>query len=122
MDTGTDDGSGEIGIGDVLMADWVEVASTDGWLPGTWKTVDIDDVIIAVFNLDGAFYAIEDVCTHDYDRLTGGKVEGEAVICPRHGARFSMISGKVLSAPAYEAINTFPVRIHDGKVQVKDER
>lgn len=104
------------------MADWVDVALVDEFAPGTWRTVDVDDVMIAVFNLDGRFYAIEDVCTHDYGTLTGGTVEGEEIICPRHGARFNIKSGEALTAPAYEAVPTFPIRVDNGMVQVRDDR
>lgn len=104
------------------MADWVDVALVDEFAPGTWRTVDVDDVMIAVFNLDGDFYAIEDICTHDYSTLTGGTVEGEEIICPRHGARFNIKTGKALTAPAYEAVPTLPTRVNNGMVQVRDDR
>jgi len=54
------------------MADWTDVAPADELAPGDYRVVDIDDALIAVFNVDGEFYAIEDVCTHDYETLTGG--------------------------------------------------
>jgi 3-phenylpropionate/trans-cinnamate dioxygenase ferredoxin subunit len=54
--------------------------------------------------------------------LTGGSVEGDEIVCPRHGARFSIRTGEALSAPAYEPTETFPVRIDDGEVQVRDDR
>jgi 3-phenylpropionate/trans-cinnamate dioxygenase ferredoxin subunit len=104
------------------MADWVNVAPAQELLPGTWRVVDVEGALIAVFNLDGQFYAIEDVCTHDGGVLTGGEIEGEVIVCPRHGAKFSIKTGAVLAPPAYESIETFPVRVEDGMVQVKDER
>lgn len=104
------------------MAEWVTVAGTGELAPGTHKVVDVDDVDIAVFNVDGKFYAIEDVCTHDGGVLTGGKVEGCEIECPRHGARFDIRTGAVLTPPAYEPVPTFPVRVEAGMVQVKDDR
>jgi 3-phenylpropionate/trans-cinnamate dioxygenase ferredoxin subunit len=104
------------------MAEWVNVAPVAEFAPGNWRHVEVDEVRIAVFNLDGNYYAIEDVCTHDYGTLTGGAVEGETIVCPRHGARFHIQTGEALSAPAYEAVPTFPTRIQDGMVQVKDDR
>ncbi len=104
------------------MAEWVNVAPEEEFEPGTWRTVDVDDVTIAVFNLNGEYYAIEDVCTHDYSTLTGGGVDGEEITCPRHGARFNIRTGEALTAPAYEPVPTFPVRIEDGIVQVTDDR
>jgi 3-phenylpropionate/trans-cinnamate dioxygenase ferredoxin subunit len=77
---------------------------------------------IAVFNVDGRFYAIADVCTHDAGQLTGGTVEGDQIICPRHGTRFCIRTGAALTAPAYEPTDTFPVRVENGEVQVRDDR
>ncbi|MDE2088401.1 MAG: non-heme iron oxygenase ferredoxin subunit [Gammaproteobacteria bacterium] len=104
------------------MAEWVEVAPVDDFPPGTWKVVDVQGVMVAVFNVDGEYYAIEDVCTHDGSTLTGGKLEGDVIECPRHGARFSVRTGAVLAPPAYEPVPTLRVRVHDGKVQVMDDR
>lgn len=104
------------------MSDWIDVAAENAIAPGEYVTVDIDDVQVAVFNVDGGFFAIEDVCTHDYLCLTGGEVEGEEIICPHHGARFNIKTGEALTAPAYEATNTFPVRVEGGRIQVRDDR
>ena len=104
------------------MADWVDVGPAGEFEPGTWRTVDVDDVLIAVFNIDGAFFAIEDVCTHDYSTLTGGEVNGEEIVCPRHAARFNIKTGEALTAPAYEPVPTFPTRVENGMVQVRDDR
>ncbi len=104
------------------MSGWVDVAPLDELPPGASKTIDVDGVPIAVFNVDGNCYAIEDRCTHDGGVLTGGQVEGDVVICPRHGARFCMRTGKAMSPPAYEDVSTFEVRIASGIVQVRDSR
>ena len=104
------------------MADWFDVGPENAIEAGSFKVVDVDDVMIAVFNIDGKFFAIEDVCTHDYETLTGGPIKGCEITCPRHGARFDITTGEALSAPAYEAVTTFPVRCVDGMIQVIDER
>ncbi len=104
------------------MSDWVAVAKAGQLSPGQWKSVDVDGAQIVVFNLDGEYYAIEDVCTHDGGQLTGGSIEGAEIVCPRHGARFCIRTGAALTAPAYEAVATFPVRVENGVVQVRDER
>jgi len=104
------------------MSDWIAVAKLEELPPGERRIVDIDDVQIVVFNLGGEFYAIEDVCTHDYAPLTDGKLDGDEIICPRHGARFCIKTGAVTAPPAYEPIPTFPVRIHEGVIQVRDAR
>lgn len=104
------------------MGEWVDVAPAKDFQPGTSRRLDVDDVAIAVFNLDGEYYAVEDLCTHDYSPLEGGEVQGEEIICPRHGARFNIKSGEALTAPAYEPLTTFPVRVENGMVQVMDDR
>lgn len=104
------------------MSEWTTVARLDEFPPGTRRSVDVDDVMVIVFNLDGEFFAIEDVCTHDYASLDDADLEGKEIICPRHGARFDVKTGAALCAPAYEAVATFPVRIEQGLVQVRDER
>lgn len=104
------------------MNEWITVVSVEGLAPGERLVVAMDDTQIIVFNLDCQYYAIEDLCTHDGGQLTGGTVEGDHIVCPRHGARFCLRTGAALSAPAYEPINTFPVRIENGMVQVRDSR
>ena len=104
------------------MSDWVNVGTVDEIPPGTHKVTDVNDVMVAVFNIDGTFYAIEDVCTHDGGILTGGPIQGCIITCPRHGATFDVRTGAALTAPAYEPTAVFPVQVVDGMVQVKDDR
>ena len=104
------------------MSDWVTVARIDELAPGQWKSLDVDGAQVAVFNLNGRYFAIEDVCTHDGGQLGGGSVEGAEIVCPRHGARFCIRTGAALTAPAYEATAKFPVRIENGEVQLRDDR
>ncbi len=102
--------------------EWIDVAAAGDFAPGTCRTVDADGVTIAVFNVAGKYYAIEDLCTHEAESLSQGEVEDHMVICPRHQARFSLTSGEALSPPAYEPVATFPVRVIGGRVQVRDGR
>lgn len=104
------------------MSEWMEVAAVGDIPNRICRVVDLDGTRVAVFNLDGEYYAIEDVCTHDGGDLTSGWVEGDQIICPRHGAHFCIRTGAALTAPAFEATATFPVRVHDGKIQVRDAR
>jgi len=104
------------------MSDWITVAKAGELVPGQWRKADVDGAQIVVFNLGGQYYAIEDVCTHDGGQLTGGVVEGEEIVCPRHGARFCIRTGEALTAPAYEPVATLPVRVENGVIQVRDNR
>ncbi len=103
------------------MAEWIDVARVDELTPGNRKIIMTDVAEIVVFNLDGDFFAIEDVCTHDGGELASGLRDGDQIICPRHGARFCIRTGKVLTPPAYEDIETFPVRVDQGVVQIDIE-
>ncbi len=104
------------------MSDWIEVCKAEDLRPGEHVVVDLDGTAVAVFNLDGAFYAIEDVCTHDGAEIASGEVEGDVIVCPRHGARFCIRTGEVLTPPAYEDLHVFPVRVENGMVQIRDDR
>ena len=104
------------------MAEWVDVARVEDFPPGTVRTLEIEGTAIAVFNLNGHYYAIEDVCTHEAETLSDGAVEGEEIVCPRHGAHFSIVTGAALSPPAYEPVTTFPMQVEGGMVMVKDDR
>lgn len=104
------------------MAQWRDVAAADDFPADSVRVVDLDDGRqVAVFNCAGRYYAIEDLCSHEAESLSWGVVEGEVVTCPRHGARFSLVTGAALSPPAYEPVATFPVRVSDGVVQIDCE-
>jgi 3-phenylpropionate/trans-cinnamate dioxygenase ferredoxin subunit len=104
------------------MSDWFDVANRDALAPGQHVVVDVEDVAVAVFNIDGEYLAVEDVCTHDGAELASGDLEGDAIVCPRHGAKFCLRTGEVLAPPAYEPVSVFPVRIDGDMVQVRDDR
>lgn len=100
------------------MMDWIEVAPAGSLAPGEHRVVDVDGIDVAVFNIDGQYLAIQDTCTHDGTEIASGDLEGCEIVCPRHGARFCLRTGKVLAPPAYEDIDTYPVRVADGRIQV----
>ena len=105
------------------MSDWTDAGPAAAIAPGEWVVVDVDDVEVAVFNIDGEFHAIENVCTHDYGELAGpGCLDGSQVICPRHGARFDVCTGEALTPPAYEPVARLQTRVEDGRVLVRDPR
>ncbi|MCE5232689.1 MAG: non-heme iron oxygenase ferredoxin subunit [Mizugakiibacter sp.] len=104
------------------MSGWVRVCERSELLPGEFKVVYDGDTAIAVFNIDGDLFAVEDVCTHDGGELAGGELRGHEVECPRHGARFDVRTGDALCAPAYEPTASFPVKVEDGVVYTRDDR
>ncbi len=104
------------------MSEWVDVCGSDELLPGEYALAWLDDTPVAVYNIDGLLYAIEDTCTHDGGDLAGGQIFGFEVECPRHGARFDVRSGEVTRAPATEPVASFPVKRENGRVFTRDDR
>lgn len=80
--------------------------------------VEIDQLLIAIFRVAGRLFAIADVCSHDDGPLGDGDLEGYEIVCPRHGARFDIRTGKATSLPAVIDIPSYPVRIVDGQIEV----
>ncbi len=100
------------------LAGYVPVASAEEIPPGTAKQVQVNGYTVAVFNVAGTFYAIDDTCTHEEASLAGGPVYGDIVACPKHGSRFHLPTGRVLSLPAVVPVNIYPVKVDDGQVLV----
>ncbi len=105
------------------MSEWVDVIPDAELAEGEHAVADVDGVDVAVFRIEGGeLCAVEDVCTHDGAEIASGTLDDGEIICPRHGARFCLRTGKVLSGPAYEDLPCFPVRVENGVIQVRDER
>lgn len=104
------------------MSEWQDVIAEYALANGEHINIDLDGTPVAVFKIDGMYYAIEDRCTHDGGEIANGVLDGDQIICPRHGAQFCLKTGAVKSPPAYEDMTTFPVRIENGMVQVMDDR
>jgi len=78
----------------------------------------VGDHEVAVCNVNGEFYAIDDLCTHDGGSLDQGELEGDEIECPRHGARFDVRTGAAIQLPAFEPVETHEVRVLEETVQV----
>lgn len=102
-----------------MAAEFYTVATTAELRPGERIIVEIGRHVIGVFNVDGAYYAIRDVCTHDGGPLADGKVYGCEIECPRHYARFDLRDGSVTAPPAVLPVPVYPVRVQGDEVQVE---
>ena len=100
------------------MADWVHVAPAADCPPGQLLGAFVSGRKIALANIDGAYYAIEDECTHQEFPLSDGELDGSDVVCMYHGARFDVCTGRAKALPAIRPVRTFPVEIRDGDVYV----
>ena len=98
--------------------EFVPVIEKDELMDGERIYVDIDDLAIVVFNIAGGYFAIGDVCSHDDGPLGEGQTEGYEIICPRHGARFDISTGKANTLPAVIDIPAYPVRIEGDQIEI----
>ena len=97
---------------------YVSVAKVGDIPDGGVKVVRLGDQDIAIYHVDGGYYAIDDICPHDGGELASGVLEGTVVECPRHGSRFDVRTGAVLTLPAVSPVTSYDVRLKDGEVQV----
>lgn len=102
------------------MTEFVRVASVGDIPSGQRLLIELDEVTVAVFNVDGEYYCIEDVCTHDDGPVAEGTLDGFAIECPRHGALFDIRDGSVLSMPAVVPVPTYEVRIEGDDILVEN--
>jgi 3-phenylpropionate/trans-cinnamate dioxygenase ferredoxin subunit len=95
------------------------VAKVSEIAPGTTRRVVVDSCTLLLCNVDGKIFGIEDVCTHDGGPLDQGELEGECIVCPRHGATFDVKTGDALTLPAVMPLMTFMVTVEGDDVFVE---
>ena len=101
------------------MAQFIKVAHTADLASGAAKCVEVAGKKLALFNLEGSFYALDDTCTHRGGPLCEGEVAGEEVTCPWHGAVYNVKTGAVLRPPAPRDVASYPVRVQGSYVEVE---
>ena len=101
------------------MADFVKVANTNEIEPGQARLVNVKGKQIALFNVNGEFFALDNTCTHEEGPLAEGDISGPKVICPLHGATFDIRTGEVLCAPAYDDVARYNVRVTGADIEVE---
>lgn len=99
------------------MSKFIKVAKTSDLAPGQKMRVEYDDEDVGLFNLNGEFYAISDVCTHDDGPLVEGELDGQHIVCPRHGARFNIKTGEQ-TMPAFSPVPLYQVRVEDDDILI----
>jgi nitrite reductase/ring-hydroxylating ferredoxin subunit len=97
---------------------FVEIAKTDEIPDGKMKVIKIDNNNILVTNIAGKYYAIGANCTHAGGDLSKGKMDGNIVICPRHGSKFDVITGKSVSGPAKQSVPIYQVKIQGKSILI----
>lgn len=100
------------------MAQWIDVLAVNELTPGMHTLLNLAQGSLLLVNVAGEFYAIANSCSHDGGELSYGEICAAEITCPRHGARFDLKTGAVLSPPAFADIATYPVRVVNNIVQV----
>ena len=101
------------------MSDWTDIGSLAELEASSRLEADVDGYRVRVAQVNGKLYAFEDRCTHDDSPFDDAPIEDNEIICPRHGARFSLRTGDALTPPAYEPIRTFNVKVENGRILVE---
>jgi nitrite reductase/ring-hydroxylating ferredoxin subunit len=101
------------------MGQYIKVAKVNEIPSGTAKSVDVQGIRIALFNLDGNFYAIGNTCTHRGGPLAEGFISGDEVTCPWHGGRFKIQTGKVCGPPPANDVPQYNLRVEGEDVEVE---
>jgi nitrite reductase/ring-hydroxylating ferredoxin subunit len=109
-----------------MEAGYVRVANKSEIGTGKMKKVILDDREVLIVNVEGTYYAVDNLCTHYGGDLSEGVLEGNVVTCPNHGSRFDVTTGKVVSPPAeplgrpdIEDLQTYSVKVEDQYIMVK---
>mgnify|MGYP001586357718 FL=1 len=101
------------------MPQFMKVATTDELREQQSKLVELEGQKIALFRVDGTFYALSDTCTHRGGPLSEGAVEGTEVTCPWHGAKFDLRTGALLGPPAQQGLRSYPVRVTGTDIEIE---
>jgi nitrite reductase/ring-hydroxylating ferredoxin subunit len=97
----------------------VKVATLSGLPPGTGRQVNVEDRVVAIFNVGGTIHAIGGSCTHRGGPLGEGRLDGSIVTCPWHGSRFDVTTGSVLSPPAVRNAEVYGVSVDADTIVVE---
>ncbi|HEV3475104.1 MAG TPA: non-heme iron oxygenase ferredoxin subunit [Actinomycetota bacterium] len=100
------------------MAEQMTVGRASDVPEGEMRSFQVGGEDIAVANVDGAWYAFGDVCTHKHCSLSDGELEGTTVTCPCHGSQFDVTNGEVLNPPATEPVDSYQVDVSDGELKI----
>ncbi len=98
---------------------WHLVAKTDEVQEEEPKAVQVGNEYIAIYRVDGKFYATDDICTHEFASLCEGFIDGDIIECPLHAGQFHIPTGKAMSPPVTEDLKTFAVKVEGDDIYVE---
>ena len=97
---------------------WVAVGNRGELDEGAMKGIELGDLQIAIYNVEGEIYATDNICTHAFAMLTDGFLDGDVIECPLHGGCFKVKTGEGMGAPISEHIKTYPVRLNGDTIEI----
>ena len=100
------------------QVEYIEIVPADQLPEGERIFIEVEGRSIVIFNLAGKLFAIGDVCSHDNGPVGDGEIEENEIICPRHGGRFDIFTGKATSLPPVVDIPSYPVRVVEGMIEI----
>jgi nitrite reductase/ring-hydroxylating ferredoxin subunit len=100
------------------MSEYVTVATTDEFEAADSLLVEVEGRPVALFEVDGEYYAIGNTCTHEGGSLCDGMLVDTMVTCPLHGAAFDVTSGEAIGPPADEPVEDYDVTVADGEIRI----
>ena len=101
------------------MSTRVELCKADDVAAGTALRVEAGVVVVAVFNIEGEFYVIDDACTHGPGSLSEGYIDGDVIECNFHNGQFDIKTGEVVSPPCMIPVKTYPTKVEGGTVVIE---
>ncbi len=99
-----------------MTSDWVKVAREADLV--TSLSVEVQGTPVAIFRTEEGIFALDDICSHEYSRLSEGEVWAGEVYCPKHGSRFALRTGAVTGLPATKPVRAWPVKVENGEIWV----
>jgi nitrite reductase/ring-hydroxylating ferredoxin subunit len=100
------------------MPEFIAVAKTSEIPENSAARVDVAGRPIAIYNLNGEYFATDDTCTHAHASLSEGQISGDEIVCPLHFATFDIRTGQVTCGPAFEDLRSYPVRVTGDTIEI----
>jgi len=98
--------------------EFVRIVKTGDLPEGERLILEINNLPLVIFNVGGELLATGDLCSHDEGPIGDGDIDGDQIVCPRHGARFDIHTGKALTLPAVEGIPVYPIQVVDDFIEI----
>ncbi len=100
------------------MENYKRIASVTGIKDGEARKIEVDNKSIALFMIEGEYFATDDTCTHEKASLSGGEIDGDTITCPQHGARLNIKTGQAMTLPAMFPVKTYQIKVNGNDIMI----